>query len=126
MPPTWPETIDCGHGGKSLKMAGKRASRRAKSPRVFGHPPRRAKAPFRVGLYARVSTHDQQTIPLQNRAMREYAVRRGWTIALQVKEIGSGASQREKRETLLEAARRREIDGVLVHRPINSLYYVVP
>ena len=80
----------------------------------------------RVGLYARVSTHDQQTIPLQNRAMREYAVRRGWTIALQVKEIGSGASQREKRETLLEAARRREIDGVLVHRPINSLYYVVP
>jgi len=97
-------------------MAGKRASRRAKSPRVFGHPPRRAKAPFRVGLYARVSNHDQQTIPLQTRAMREYAARRGWTIALQVKEIGSGASQRERRENLLEAARRREIDVVLVWR----------
>jgi len=27
---------------------------------------------FRVGLYARVSTHDQQTLPLQMRAMREY------------------------------------------------------
>ena len=79
-----------------------------------------------MGLYARVSTHDQQTIPLQTRAMRECAVRRGWTIALQVREIGSGASQREKRETVLEAARRREIDGGLVHRPINSLYYVVP
>ena len=42
--------------------------------------------------------------------------RRGWTIALQVKEIGSGASQRERREQLLEAARRREIDVVLVWR----------
>ena len=28
----------------------------------------------RVGLYARVSTHDQQTLPLQLSAMREYAV----------------------------------------------------
>ena len=97
-------------------MPGKWASSRAKSPRVFGYPPGQAKAPFRVGLYARVSTHDQQTIPLQTRAMREYAARRGWRIALQVKEIGSGASQRERRETLLEAARRREIDVVLVWR----------
>jgi DNA invertase Pin-like site-specific DNA recombinase len=69
-----------------------------------------------VGLYARVSTQDQQTIPLQIRAMREYATRRGWRIALQVKEIGSGASQRERREQLLEAARRRQIDVVLVWR----------
>jgi DNA invertase Pin-like site-specific DNA recombinase len=69
-----------------------------------------------VGLYARVSTQDQQTIPLQTRAMREYAARRGWTVALQVKEIGSGAIRRERRERLLEAARRREIDVVLVWR----------
>src|SRR6266542_6611173 len=102
--------------GSRSKMAGKRAFRRAKSPRVFGHPPRRAKAPFRVCLYARVSTHDQQTVPLQTRAMREYAARRGWTIISQVKEIGSGASQRERREMLLEAARRREIDAVLEWR----------
>ena len=97
-------------------MAEKRASRKTKSPRVFGHPPHRAKTPFRAGLYARVSTQDQQTIPMQTRALREYATRRGWTIALQVKEIGSGASQRERREQLLEAARRREIDVVLVWR----------
>ena len=97
-------------------MAEKRASGKAKSPRVFGHPPPRAKTLLRVGLYARVSTQDQQTIPLQTRAMRQYATRRGWTIALQVKEIGSGASQRERRETLLAAARRREIDVVLVWR----------
>ena len=69
-----------------------------------------------MGLYARVSTQDQQTIPLQTHAMREYATRRGWRIVLQVKEIGSGASQREKREKLLDAARRREIDVVLVWR----------
>jgi putative DNA-invertase from lambdoid prophage Rac len=71
---------------------------------------------FRAGLYTRVSTNDQQTIPLQIRALREYTVRRGWSIALQMKEVGSGASQRHLREQLLEAARRREIDVVLVWR----------
>ena len=53
---------------------------------------------------------------MQNRAMREYAARRGWSIVLQVKEVGSGASQRQMRETLIDAARRREIDVVLVWR----------
>ena len=71
---------------------------------------------FRVGLYARVSTHDQQTLPLQMRAMREYASKRGWMIAVQIKEVGSGAVERELREQLLAAARRREIDVVLVWR----------
>jgi len=97
-------------------MAGKRASGIAVSRRVFGHPSRRAKSPLRAGLYARVSTHDQQTLPLQSRAMREYAAQRGWTIAVQVKEVGSGASERQLREKLVEAARRREIDVVLVWR----------
>jgi DNA invertase Pin-like site-specific DNA recombinase len=58
--------------------------------------------------------NDQQTLAMQNRAMREYAARRGWTIALQVREVNSGAARREAREKLLEAARRREIDLVLV------------
>jgi DNA invertase Pin-like site-specific DNA recombinase len=71
---------------------------------------------FRAGLYARVSTQDQQTLPMQNRAMREHAARRGWTVAMQVKEVGSGAAQRQRREALIEAARRREIDVVLVWR----------
>jgi putative DNA-invertase from lambdoid prophage Rac len=71
---------------------------------------------FRAGLYARVSTNDQQTLAMQNRAMREYAARRGWTITLQVREVNSGAARREAREKLLEAARRREIDLVLVWR----------
>src|SRR5664279_3022342 len=76
----------------------------------------RRKTPCRAGLYARVSTHDQQTLPLQSRAMREYAARRGWSIVVQVKEVASGASQRELREKVLDAARRREIDVVVVWR----------
>jgi putative DNA-invertase from lambdoid prophage Rac len=71
---------------------------------------------FRVGLYARVSTIDQQTLALQNRAMREYAARRGWMIILQVREVNSGAARREGRERIIEAARRRNIDVVLVWR----------
>src|SRR5208337_3130065 len=101
---------------RQSKMGEKRVSRTAKLRKVFGHPPYRAKTPFRAGLYARVSTQDQQTIPMQTRALREYAVRRGWTIASQVKEVGSGASQRQQREKLLDAARRRDIDVVLVWR----------
>ena len=71
---------------------------------------------LRAGLYARVSTNDQQTLAMQNRALREYAARRGWAIALQVREVNSGAARREAREQVMEAARRREIDLVLVWR----------
>ena len=71
---------------------------------------------FRVGLYARVSTNDQQTLTMQNRSIREYAARRGWIITMQVREVNSGAVRREAREKLIEAARRREIDVVLVWR----------
>jgi DNA invertase Pin-like site-specific DNA recombinase len=86
-----------------------------KSGKVFGQGQKTAKI-IRAGLYARVSTQDQQTLPMQNRAMREYAARRSWTVAMQVKEVGSGAIQRQLREKLLEAARRREIDVVVVWR----------
>jgi DNA invertase Pin-like site-specific DNA recombinase len=70
----------------------------------------------RAGLYARVSTHDQQTLPLQLSAMRDYVKRRGWSGALEVRDVGSGASLRQKREDLLAAARRRELDVVVVWR----------
>lgn len=97
------------------EMPLKRASRKAKSGNVFGQRRKPAKT-FRAGLYARVSTNDQQTLPMQNHALREYAARRGWTISLQVREVGSGAVERKAREQLMEAARRREIDVVLVWR----------
>ncbi len=75
-------------------MAAKRASETTRPKRVFGQRQESLKM-FRVGLYARVSTHDQKTLSLQTRAMREYAVTRGWTIAVQIKEVGSGAAERE-------------------------------
>ena len=93
----------------------KRAFPKTKSEYVFGQARKRPKM-FRAGLYARVSTNDQQTLPMQSHAMREYAARRGWAIAMQVREVGSGAAKRQAREKLLEAARRRQIDVVLVWR----------
>ena len=90
-------------------MPNKRKFSSSDSRRVFGHP-------LRVGLYARVSTVDQQTLPLQIRTLREYAARRGWSVAAQIKEVASGAADRAQRQQLLDAARRREIDVVLVWR----------
>jgi putative DNA-invertase from lambdoid prophage Rac len=48
--------------------------------------------------------------------MREYADRRGWQIVAEIKEVGSGALQRPKREQLLAASRRHELDAILVWR----------
>jgi len=96
-------------------MPAKQAFSKAKSDNVFGQARKQPKM-FRAGLYARVSTNDQQTLSMQSRAMREYAARRGWAIAVNVREVGSGAAKREAREKLLEAARRRQIDVVLVWR----------
>ena len=53
---------------------------------------------------------------MQLLAMRDYAEKRGWGVAVEVQDVGSGATTREQRETLIEAARRREIDCVLVWR----------
>ena len=71
---------------------------------------------MRAALYARVSTHEQQTLPMQTDSMREYVEKRGWIEALQVEEIGSGADERIQRELLMKAARRREIDAIVVWR----------
>src|SRR5438477_5883594 len=100
-------------------MAAKRPFSRSKSDNVFGQARKPAKM-FRAGLYARVSTNDQQTLAMQSRAMWEYADRRGWTVALQVREVNSGAARREAREKLLEAARRREVDVALVWRSCSA------
>jgi putative DNA-invertase from lambdoid prophage Rac len=69
-----------------------------------------------VGHYARVSTHDQQTLPLQLSAMREHAEHRGWTVVMTVEDVGSGVRERPRREELLRAARRRELDLILAWR----------
>ena len=72
--------------------------------------------PLRVGHYARISTHDQQTLPLQVKAMRQYARRRNWKVVKTVEDVGCGAGERPQREELIKAARRRQIDAILVWR----------
>ncbi len=71
---------------------------------------------MRIAIYARVSTQDQQTLPLQIEAMRKYADSRNWTIVQEVEDIRSGVSERKNRELLLKSARRKEIDAILVWR----------
>src|SRR5262249_57328171 len=71
---------------------------------------------FRAALYARVSTADQQTIPLQIGAMQDYAQRRGWTVTTEVRDVNGGAKLRPKREELLKLARQRKLDVIIVWR----------
>ncbi len=80
--------------------------------RVFGQ----GQSSMRVGLYARVSTYDQHTLSLQMEAMHNYAHHRQWKVAMAIEDIESGAKERPKREVLLQAARKREIDAILVWR----------
>jgi len=74
-------------------------------------PPKSSKksSVLRVGAYARASTHDQQTLPLQKRKIHEYAKSRGLQLVHERQEVGSGAKLRPMREELMRAARRREI-----------------
>jgi DNA invertase Pin-like site-specific DNA recombinase len=69
---------------------------------------------MRTGIYARVSKHDQQTLPMQIEKMREYAKNRDWEVVEEIKEVGSGAKVRPQREELLKKARQRKIDGIIV------------
>lgn len=71
---------------------------------------------MRTAIYARVSTQDQNTLPLQIKALKKYAKQRKWRVVIEVEDIGSGASDRRKREQILKAARARDIDAVLVWR----------
>jgi putative DNA-invertase from lambdoid prophage Rac len=86
----------------------------AKPPRgrVFGQGDPKP----RVGLYARVSTHDQQTLPMQLAAMRQYVRKCGWAVALEIEEVASGAKERPERQELIDAAKRRDVDVVIVWR----------
>ena len=47
---------------------------------------------LRGGFYARVSTHDQKTLALQLSAMRDYAKKRNWSIAIEVQDGASRAT----------------------------------
>lgn len=75
-----------------------------------------AKNAIRVALYSRVSTDEQHTLPMQMQALKKYVKNRQWKIVHQIQEIASGAHDRPKRESLLKAARQREIDAIVVWR----------
>ena len=71
---------------------------------------------MRAGLYARVSTHDQQTLGMQVEVMTAYINDCRRHLVSPVKDVGSGAKERCSRDALLKAARRREVDVVVVWR----------
>jgi DNA invertase Pin-like site-specific DNA recombinase len=72
----------------------------------------------RAALYARVSTEDRGQDPeTQLRLLREYADRRGFEVAGEFVDYASGTrNDRPQYKKLMEAARRREVDVVLVWR----------
>jgi DNA invertase Pin-like site-specific DNA recombinase len=69
---------------------------------------------MRAIIYARISTNDQNTIPMQIKKCREYAKARSWTVSHIIKDIASGAKQRPQRDDILKLARKREIDVIIV------------
>ena len=71
---------------------------------------------MRVAVYARVSTHDQQTLQMQVDAISDYVKQRGWRAVQSAEDVGSGVKERRGREALLRSARRREIDVIIVWR----------
>jgi DNA invertase Pin-like site-specific DNA recombinase len=72
----------------------------------------------RVAIYARVSTVDKGQDPeTQVMALRQYAEQRGFTIVGEYIDYASGAREdRPRYRALLEVARKRQIDVVLVWR----------
>ncbi|MGA8529986.1 MAG: recombinase family protein [Acidobacteriaceae bacterium] len=69
----------------------------------------------RVALYARVSTLHGQNPEMQLAELREYAVRRGWTVTGEYVDLGVSGSKESRPELnrMLEAAHAREFDAIL-------------
>jgi putative DNA-invertase from lambdoid prophage Rac len=97
------------------EMPAKQTAKKAQSPRVFGQR-RNIRKCFALASTPAFPHSTNTPSPCRSAPCANMFARRGWTIAMQVKEVGSGAAQRELREKLLDAARRREIDVVLVWR----------
>jgi DNA invertase Pin-like site-specific DNA recombinase len=80
--------------------------------------PSKPAATRRAALYARVSTDDRGQDPeTQLRQLRDYAARRGFAVAAEFVDVASGTrNDRPRYKELMAAARRREVDVVLVWR----------
>lgn len=72
---------------------------------------------MKFGLYARVSTADKRQDPeLQLKGLREYARARDWNVFDEYVDIGESGSKdrRPELDRLMEDARKRQIDGILI------------
>lgn len=69
----------------------------------------------RIAIYARVSTLNGQNPELQLSEIREYAARRGWTIAGEYVDIGVSGSKESRPELnrMIGDAHRRRFDAVV-------------
>jgi len=92
-------------------MAVQRAFEKAKSGNVFGQRRKRTKM-LRAGLYARVSTNEQQTLAMQTRICCSAGLDDCNASPRGDLRGDTAGSVRE----LIDAARRREIDVVLAWR----------
>jgi hypothetical protein len=72
------QQLAAGHRSKAFVPAGKKRYKLKFSARPKA---------LCAGLYARVSTHDQQTLPMQLRTMRAYAMQRGSSIGMEVQPL---------------------------------------
>jgi|SRR5579864_3220282 len=72
---------------------------------------------MRVAIYARVSTANNGQDPtMQTRELREYAERRGWTVASEYVDLGISGTKEKRPELdrLMADAHRRKFDVVAV------------
>lgn len=53
---------------------------------------------------------------MQLSAMQRYASKRGWKIAVHAEEVASDAKERPRRQELIAAAKRRDLDVIVVWR----------
>src|SRR5262249_13159427 len=66
-----------------------------------------------VALYARVSSNDQQTdLKRQMERLKDYAASKGWIVAKEVKEIGSGLNG--NRSKLIALLKDKSVSGIVV------------
>src|SRR5207302_3995875 len=74
---------------------------------------------MRVGVYARISTNDRdQNLDTQVQPLTEYVAAQGWTLAGTWTDEASAVDLKHRTgwKALLEAASKRKIDLILVHR----------
>ena len=103
------------------KMTGKRTSAEAKSRKVFGQAQRSARM-LRAGLYARVSTNDQQILPTKSArclSMHPGAVGLSPGRFVSINPEREGGQETGRRAGLVESLRDGETDFCLLRTSID-------